>query len=147
MISCDTNILYAACNQDAVNHAAARHFLAEYAGVADFVLCEQVLMELYVLLRNSTVSKSPLSAPAAVALIQRFRENPFWRIVDVPLDRACMQRVWQTASDKGFAFRRIFDMRLAEMLIHHGVDTFATRNTRDFAGCGFKHLFDPCAAV
>jgi toxin-antitoxin system PIN domain toxin len=145
MTSCDTNILYAACNQDAVGHEAARAFLSSFAQSPDFVLCEQVLMELYGLLRNPSVNKRPLSAREAVALIQRFRSNPRWRIVDVPPDRTHMDKVWKTASCDGFAFRRLFDLRLAETLLAHGVDSFATRNLKDFAACGFGRLFDPCA--
>jgi toxin-antitoxin system PIN domain toxin len=146
MISCDTNILYAACNQDAARHGGARKFLSDNMGSPSFVLCEQVLMELYCLLRNPSVSKRPLSASEATRVIQRFRENPSWRIVDVPSDhRACMERVWKAASGNAFAFRRIFDIRLAETLLHHGVEAFATRNLRDFADCGFKRLFDPCS--
>lgn len=146
MISCDTNVLYAACNQDAASHVMARKFLSEQTNVLTFVLCEQVLMELYCLLRNPSVSKRPLTAHHAVDVIQRFCTNPHWRIVDVPSDRACMERVWKAAAENAFAFRRVFDIRLAETLIHHGVDTFATRNIKDFAGCGFKRLFDPCAS-
>ena len=145
MTSCDTNILYAAFNADAVGHAAARRYLVDQAGSASFVLCEQVLMELYGLLRNPAVTKQPLSAPEAVAVIQRFRSNPRWRVVDVPTDRTCMERVWKAAAGHAFAFRRIFDLRLAETLLHHGVETFATRNGKDFSGCGFKRVFDPCA--
>ena len=77
-------------------------------------------------------------------MIQKFRSNPAWRIVDVPSDRPVMERVWQTASGNGFAYRRIFDIRLAETLLHHGVETFATRNLKDFAGYGFTRIFDPC---
>ena len=145
MISCDTNILYAACNRDASGHLAARTFLSEHAASPTFVLCEQVLLELYCLLRNPSVTKRPLSAHDAVAVIQRFRSNPRWRIVDVPSDRTRMDKVWKTASGDVFAFRRIFDLRLAETLLYHGVDSFATRNLKDFASCGFARLFDPCA--
>lgn len=145
MISCDTNILYAACNRDASGHLAACAFLSEQAASPAFVLCEQVLMELYCLFRNPSVAKRPLSAGDAVAMIQRFRSNPQWRIVDVPSDRACMGHVWKAASGDAFAFRRIFDIRLAETLLYHGVNSFATRNLKDFASCGFARLFDPCA--
>jgi len=145
MISCDTNILYTACNQDAAGHLNARNFLSDNMESTSFVLCEQVLMEFYCLLRNPSVSKRPLSASEAVEMIQRFRSNPRWRIVDVPSDRAGMERVWRAAAGKSFAFRRVFDLRLAETLLHHGVETFATRNLKDFADCGFKRLFNPCA--
>ena len=144
MISCDTNILFAVCNRDSVHHHSARAFLAAHVGDSRFVLCEQVLLELYGLLRNPSVSRSPLTAGEAVAMIQSFRRNPLWRIVDVPPDRAVMDRVWRAASVAGFAYRKIFDIRLAETLRHHGVDAFATRNTRDFDGCGFARVFDPC---
>ncbi len=145
MISCDTNILYAACNQDDACHQAARAFLSDHALSSEFVLCEQVLMELYCLLRNPSVNKRPLSAHESAAVIQRFRSNPRWRIVDVPSDRTLMDKVWKIASGGAFAFRRIFDLRLAETLLHHGVDSFATRNLKDFATCGFARLFDPCS--
>lgn len=144
MISCDTNILFAVCNRDAMHHGPARTFLAAHAGDSRFVLCEQVLMELYCLLRNPSVSRSPLNAFDAVNMIQSFRRNPVWRIVDVPPGRAAMDRVWRAVEVRGFAFRKIFDIRMAETLLHHGVDTFATRNTRDFDGCGFVCVFDPC---
>lgn len=145
MISCDTNVLYAACNRDAGCHQAARAFLYEHINSASFVLCEQILLELYCLLRNPSANKRPLSARDAADVIQRFRSNPRWRIVDVPSDRTRMDKVWKVASSDSFAFRRVFDIRLAETLLHHGVGTFATRNIKDFATCGFAHLFDPCA--
>ena len=144
MTSCDTNILFAACNRDALQHDPARAFLAAHACDSRFVLCEQVLMELYCLLRNPALSRCPLTAIEAGNMIQPFRRNPVWRIVDVPPDRAVMDRVWRAASAAGFAYRKIFDIRLAETLLHHGVDSFATRNTRDFDGCGFARVFDPC---
>ncbi len=146
MTSCDTNILYAACNRDAHGHESARAFLIKHATSPAFVIAEQVLLELYCLLRNPSVSKHPLTPAAAVAVVQRFRLNPVWKIVDVPSDRAMMERVWKAAEGKSFAFRRVFDLRLAETLRHHGVDTFATRNVKDFATSGFTRLFDPCTA-
>jgi toxin-antitoxin system PIN domain toxin len=145
MTSCDTNILFAACNRDAPQHGPARAFLAAHAGDSRFVLCEQVLMELYCLLRNPAVFRCPLTAIDAGNMIQSFRRNPVWRIVDVPLERAVMDRVWRAASSVGFAYRKIFDIRLAQTLLHHGVASFATRNTKDFDGCGFSRVFDPCA--
>ena len=98
MTSCDTNILFAVCNRDSVHHHSARAFLAAHVGDARFVLCEQVLLELYGLLRNPSVCRSPLTAGEAVAMIQAFRRNPLWRVVDVPPDRTVMDRVWRAAS-------------------------------------------------
>jgi toxin-antitoxin system PIN domain toxin len=141
--SCDTNILFPAFDRQSVLHDRARHFLASQSGRADFCLCEQVLMELYCLLRNPTVCREPLSADVAAGLIQGLRSNPVWRIVDVVPGQGIMDRVWQQAAAPGFACRRLFDARLAAVLKHHGVSEFATRNSRDFQGLGFTRVWDP----
>ena len=144
MISCDTNILYAAYNESSHEHATAYRFLREHCANPEFVLCEQVLMEFYCLLRNPAL-KHALSAEDAVSVVQVYRMNPAWRMVDVVTHhRGWMNKVWQKASERNFAFRKIFDLRLAETLMAHGVDEFATRNIKDFSGCGFKRVFDPC---
>ena len=65
MISCDTNVLFAADNPDDPNHAIARRFIEGYASNMQFVLAEQVLVELYCLLRNPMIQKRPLSAAEA----------------------------------------------------------------------------------
>ncbi|MDP6523058.1 MAG: PIN domain-containing protein [Kiritimatiellia bacterium] len=143
MTSCDTNILFPACDSTSLQHEAALVFLNEYAEDDDFCLCEQVLIELYCLLRNPTVCKNPLSAIEAVDVIQGFRSNPAWPIVDVVLDSEIMKRVWKHASEESFAYRRIFDARLAATLQHHGVTQFATRNEKDFAAFGFERLWNP----
>lgn len=143
MTSCDTNLLYMAVNADASEHATASAFLAEYRADQKFLLCEQVLTELYTLLRNPTVTPRPLDAAGAVAVIQRFRANPVWRIVDVSGEARIMDGVWRTAAARDMAYRRIYDLRLAATLRQHGVTDFATRNTRDFSGLGFTRVWNP----
>jgi len=145
MISCDTNVLFPAFNKDSRSHDRARQFLESVAGRADFCLCEQVLMELYSLLRNPTVCRVPLSADKAVITIQGLRANPVWRIVDMVPGHGIMDRVWQHAAHRDFAYRRLFDARLALVLKHHGVSDFATCNTSDFRDLGFARLWDPLA--
>jgi len=54
-----------------------------------------------------------------------------------------MDRVWQAAGKKGFARRRIFDVRLGETLRHHGVTQFATANVKDFETLGFEKVWNP----
>lgn len=146
MISCDTNVLFAACVEENASHARIADFLSAYLNSRDFVLCEQVLMELYCLLRNPKVSATPLSAPEAGNVICSLRSNPSWRIVDIPEDASVMKAVWNFAKRPGIAFRRVFDRRLSETLLYYGVDTFATRNIRDFADAGFKQLVNPWEA-
>ena len=64
-------------------------------------------------------------------------------VVDVVVDRGIMDQVWAHAADPGFAYRRIFDARLATTLRHHGVSQFATVNEKDFIDFGFELVWNP----
>ena len=144
MISCDTNILYAAIDSRSVRHDAARKFLASVQQRDDFVLCELVLVELYGLLRNPAVSLVPCSAAEAGDVIGKFRGHPRWQILDYPGPQAgIMSELWRVAAGSSFAYRRIHDVRLALTLRHYGVTDFATRNKKDFQGFGFAKVWDP----
>ena len=145
MISCDTNVLFPALNRNAPSHARARSFLESCADRSDFCLCEQVLMELYCLLRNPTICQMPLPADKAADTIGQLRANPCWRIVDIVPGHGIMDQVWQHAATRSFAYRRLFDARLALVLRHHGVSDFATRNGTDFRDFGFDRVWDPLA--
>ncbi len=143
MTSCDTNILFAATNPDDVNHESAYEFLLAHADDENFVVAEQVLVELYGLLRNPVILKRPLSSKEAVSAIRAYRGNPLWSVVDVPQDGRVMGEVWRRAAAPGFARRRIHDLRLAFTLMFNGVTDFYTRNVRDFADVGFSKLENP----
>ncbi|MFQ5740740.1 MAG: hypothetical protein ACE5JX_17185 [Acidobacteriota bacterium] len=54
-----------------------------------------------------------------------------------------MDRVWKLAGGERFSRRRIIDARLALTLLHHGVTSLATANTKDFRGLGFLRLWNP----
>lgn len=143
MVSCDTNILFAASCPDDPKHAAACAFLEAHADDGNFVVAEQTLVELYCLLRNPVLQKNPLSAGDAATVISSYRSNPAWAVVDVPSSPDVMNAVWRRASSRNFARRRIHDVRLAETLKYWKVDEFHTRNTRDFADAGFRVLSNP----
>ena len=143
MISCDTNVLFAAVNPDDSNHAIARRFIEGYASNMHFVLAEQVLVELYCLLRNPMIQKRPLSAAETAKVITSIRQNPSWAIVDVPSAPSVMNEVWRRVAKPNFARRRIHDLRLALTLRHWGVDEFYTRNTKDFQDIDFAKLINP----
>ena len=143
MISCDTNVLFAVVNPDDSHHAIARRFIEGYASNMQFVLAEQVLVELYCLLRNPMIQKRPLSAAEAAKVITSIRQNPSWAIVDVPSAPSVMNEVWRRVAKPNFARRRIHDLRLALTLRHWGVDEFYTRNTKDFQDIGFSKLINP----
>jgi len=138
MIAFDTNILFPSLEPSHPSHERARDFLLQ---LKEAGLCELVLMETYVLVRNSSVCTRPLDGPGAVALVRRLRANPQWRLLDYP--GGLMDDVWQAAGQPDFARRRIFDARLAITLRSHGVTDFATANVKDFAGLGFANVWNP----
>jgi uncharacterized protein len=140
MISFDTNILFPALVQQHPNHAPARSFLQSHQH-PKVCLCELVLVETYVLLRNPALSPNPLGATEACAIIQKLRTHPQWRLIDYP--GGLMQPIWDQAGAPTFARRRIFDSRLAYTLRHHGVTEFVTDNIKDFENFGFKRIWSP----
>ena len=63
MISFDTNLLLYSLNQDCPEYVPARAFFNSLPATPGAVaVCELVLVELYVLLRNPAVLPKPLSA-------------------------------------------------------------------------------------
>jgi len=144
VISIDTNLLLYAFNRDCVEHQGARAFLGALSSRRDVAIAELVLVELYVLLRNPAVVRTPLGPSEAAALGQAFRRHPRWALVDTS---AVMDRVWAAAARPAAARRHIFDARLAHTLLDYGVTEFATRNTRDFEAFGFDRVFDPLRAA
>lgn len=141
MISCDTNILFHAACRRSRHQTRAAEFLLANATNRDFAVCELVLIEFYVLLRNPAVLEIPLSPAEAVEAIQTYRRNRHWRVLDYPGN--LMSGIWRRSVAPDFARRRIFDVRLALTLRHFGVEQFATRNRTDFEGFGFRRLWDP----
>ena len=140
MISIDTNVFLYAQNPDCPEFLPARRFVLECADRGDVAVCEFVLVELYMLLRNPAVVANPLDAETAASICQAYRRNPAWTVVE---GAPVMESVWQIAAKKGFARRRIMDARIAKTLQFHGVDEFATVNTKDFHDLGFKRVWNP----
>ena len=143
MIARDTNILFPALEASHPDHGAARAWLESMVGNESFALCELVLTEVYTLLRNAAICAKPLSAAAAVALIENLRGNPAWLLLDHP-GPGLMDKVWGVARQTESA-RRIYDIRLALTLRHAGVRSFATANIRDFRSFGFEKVWNPLA--
>ena len=135
-------IVYAA-NADSPVQPSASAFLASLAERADVVVCELMLVEVYLKLRNSAILRHPLDAAEASAHCQAFRENANWRLVEwAPV----MAEVWRCAAKRDFALRRIIDARLALTLRHHRVEEFATTNAKDFQGFGFNRVWNPLSS-
>src|SRR5688572_12561049 len=140
MISCDTNILFPAIEASHPDHAAAREYLESQVDNAEFSVCELVLLEVYTLLRNPATSAKPLTGAEAAGKIQNLRQNPHWALLDYP--GTLMDRIWERAT-RTDAFRRIYDVRLALTLRHHGVRRFGTANVKDFKDFGFEMVWNP----
>lgn len=143
MLAFDTNILFAALEATAPDHATAREFLESHRDDDGVALCELVLVELYLLLRNPAVVVRPLSAREAGQIILSLRRNPKWRLVE---NAPVMDEVWAKAGRDPYARRKLIDARLALTLRHHGVTDFATVNLADFEGFGFRRVWNPLRA-
>ena len=146
MISVDANIILFAFAPGSPAHARARSFLVKLGGRDDVVVSEFVLTEVYLHLRNPAVLERPLTAPQAVATIHSYRRHPRWKVVGFPPESLALhESLWQAAAQKGFARRRIYDLRIALSLQAFGVTEFATANLGDFTGLGFSRVWDPTA--
>lgn len=142
MIGIDTNLLLYSLNPASAWHQTAVSFLQETLQRPNqrVVLSDYVLMELYVLLRNSAVMAQPLSAKDARDLVTAYWSIPAIMRVE---HANVMDAVWKLAGAKGFARRRIFDVRLGVTLRQSGVTHFATANVKDFEGLGFEKVWNP----
>lgn len=141
MVSIDTNLLVYAQNSRCIQHEAAQTFVTQCRD-REILICELVLVELYLVLRSAAIVSRPLGAAEAAAVCKRYRGNPRWRLVECA---PVMGTVWERVGSAGFARRRIIDTRLALTLLHHGVTEFATANTRHFDGFGFSRVWNPAA--
>jgi toxin-antitoxin system PIN domain toxin len=143
MISFDTNIAVHAANQQSEHSIRAREFIESLAMNRDVAICEMMLVELYLKLRNERIFPKPLTAAQAAGVCLTYRSNQAWRLIDCA---PVMDQVWEQAGQPTFAFRRIIDVRLAATLLHHGVTEFATANTKDFSKLGFERVWNPLLA-
>jgi toxin-antitoxin system PIN domain toxin len=140
MISLDTNLLLYARKEGNPFHTKARSFLEKCSASNEVVIAELVLVEFYVALRNPAIMDAVLSPEEAVAECQIFSRHPRWQLAE---NAEVMTRVWKTAAQPNFARSRIFDLRIAKTLQAYGVTRFATANTKDFEGMGFKEVLNP----
>lgn len=140
MLSFDTNIAVHAANADSPLQGAAYEFIRSLGGQRNVAVCELMLVELYLKLRNEKIFRKPLDAVRAAAVCQTYRRNRAWMLIE---SAPVMEEVWRLSAGRGFAFRRIIDARLALTLIHHGVRELATTNPRDFQGFGFERVWNP----
>jgi uncharacterized protein len=140
MKSFDTNLVVHSANSDSPLHLPARAFLEEIALERDVVVCELMLVEVFLKLCNSRIFRKPMAPAQAGKYCQTLRANQNWLLIE---EAAVMEDVWRWTQRRGFAFRRIIDVRLGLTLRHHGVTEFATTNLKDFQGMGFGKVWNP----
>lgn len=141
MISADSNIFIHAANRDAPKNEKAVAFIQSQATNDEFAICELVLIEIYMQLRNPAIMRKPLSAAQAHDYCQSLRANQAWQIIDYRPEVSPQLWTWAKATKAGF--RRIIDARLAFTVLHHGVTEWATGNERDFEEFSFEKVFNP----
>ena len=142
MLTADSNLFIHAADPDSPNHLKARRFFELLPSWEDeFVVCEMVLVELYMQLRNAAIFVKPYSAREAASYCQALKQNPLWRCIDY--DARISPQLWQWAADTRAGFRQIIDARLALSLRHHGVSKLATANVKDFKSFGFERVWNP----
>jgi len=140
--SLDTNILLYAANEDAAEHAICKEFLQNVIGdPSDWVIADQVYLELYRALRNPKVMSHPLTPKQAASHVSAIRDE--MGIMHCGYTSECWSGLIQKLEVDDFPFRRTHDAVLAATLLSHGVKTFYTRNTKDFVSAGFQELINP----
>ncbi len=140
MLAFDTNLAVYAANSASPEHRKAVLFLDSLSTRTDVVVCELMLVELFLKLCNERIFPNPMKPKEAAAYCDIFRPNQAWGIVE---NAPVMDEVWKRAARANFSYRRILDVRLALTLIHHGVSEFATHNVKDFHDAGFRRVWDP----
>ncbi len=73
-LSADTNLFLYAANPDSAQYEASLEFFSGYVTGYDFIVCELVLVELYMLLRNPAVLAKPLNSKRATEFCARLRK-------------------------------------------------------------------------
>ena len=142
MLTADTNLFIHAADPDSVFHDSAKLFFQSVSSAGEeFVVCELVLVELFILLRNPAVFKKPYTATEAAGYCRALKSNPEWRCIDY--DAAVSAKLWEYVSKSKAGYRHIIDARLALTLRHHGVNNFATMNTKHFEHFGFQNVWNP----
>ncbi len=106
-----------------------------------FVVCELVLVELYMQLRNPTVMRRPLTSARAADFCLTLKSHPTWQHVDYSSEVS--GNLWDWARRTTSGFRHVIDARLALTLLFHGVTEFATANVKDFRKFGFRKVWNP----
>ena len=140
--SLDTNILLYATNEDAPEHEVCKDFFRQIIeDPAEWVIADQVYLELYRPLRNPRVMSNPLSAKPAAKHVAILRYE--MGISHCGYASECWKGLIRRLGADDFPYKRTPDAVLAAALLSYGVKIFYTRNTKDFEASGFESVINP----
>ncbi|PKL09534.1 MAG: VapC toxin family PIN domain ribonuclease [Spirochaetae bacterium HGW-Spirochaetae-7] len=140
--SLDTNILLYAINADCPEHRICAGLVNRALQQGDeWIIADQVWVELYRLLRNPAVLSKPLSAGEAADTIAWYRNATGWQ--HCAWESGMMPKLASRWSLDSFPVQRSFDLILAITLKEHGVEVLHTCNAKDFEGLGFFMVVNP----
>ena len=140
--SLDTNILLYAANEDAPEHEVCKDLLRQIIkDPTEWVIADQVYLELYRALRNPRVMSNPLSAKPAATHVTILRDE--MGISHCGYASECWKALIRRLGAYDFPYKRTPDAVLAATLLSYGVKRFYTRNTKDFESSGFESVINP----
>lgn len=128
----DTNVLVYAHDESSAYHADSAQLLAlVFQNKLQGVVAEQNLIELYRILTNSVAMSGKALTPfQAKSLIDSTYLSGIFEIA-YP-NSSALNKVLDLAVARNITSARVFDLRLAALVLETGVDGFATYNVRDF---------------
>jgi predicted nucleic acid-binding protein len=128
----DTNVLVYAHDESSTYHVDSAQLLAlVFQNKLQGIVAEQNIIELYRILTNSVaMSGKALTPSQAKSLIDSTYLAGTFEIV-YP-SSSTLHKVLDLAAARNIASARVFDLRLAALVLETDVDSFATYNVRDF---------------
>lgn len=142
MNSIDTNILFYALNRDCPESESAFTVIKNgLKAPENWILSDQVYLELYKLIQNPAVLEQPLSRQEAFDIIHYYRNESGWLCCSYDV------RYWQDMvsylQSADYPSANIFDLQLAVTLKNNNVKKLYTRNIKDFALFPWLETVDP----
>ncbi|BAZ46184.1 putative PilT protein [Chondrocystis sp. NIES-4102] len=128
----DTNVLIYAHDRDSTFHRESALLLKSvFSRQVKGIIAEQNIIKLYRVLTNSVAMKGKSLTPLqATDLIAQTYRNGIFDIV-YP-NNFTMDKVMQLAVSGNVVSAKIFDIRLAALIIETNIDYFATYNVKHF---------------
>jgi predicted nucleic acid-binding protein len=145
MNSIDTNLFVHALDRSSPLHGAARPIYERLMTErGSWVIADQTMFELYRALRNPAIFARPLGTGEASGVVEQIRDR------GAAAHCAYDANHWPRVMDllRRFPDRKgilVFDAVVAVTLSAAGVDTFYTRNVRDFREFELFTVVDPTA--